>query len=134
VSSLARDIGTHAGLSVRPPRHLLHLQLNSRLSYVCTDGGFTGNCEIYVGASGECVGFDPDFTDDVSSIGPDSGQDCFFFVYVVLSPVVWIRIHNSTCFQSRGRGCSGAVLGPIRDPGIAHLGSTAFNDQLTSFQ
>ncbi|KAJ7117572.1 hypothetical protein C8R44DRAFT_879133 [Mycena epipterygia] len=97
--------------------------------FVCVNAGFTAPCAKFSGASGQCVNFPDAFNNDISSVGPDSGQDCFFFV---------------------GTGCSGATLGPIRDPGIADLAepelptttsalgssptSTNFNDQISSFK
>ncbi|KAJ6572789.1 hypothetical protein DFH09DRAFT_1312565 [Mycena vulgaris] len=47
----------------------------------------------------------------LSSIGPDPGQDCFFFVN----------------FQ-----CTGETLGPLRSPGISDLSTTNFNDRIKS--
>ncbi|KAJ6534972.1 hypothetical protein B0H19DRAFT_964149, partial [Mycena capillaripes] len=90
--------------------------------YVCTDAGFAGSCTKFTGASGQCVNFSAAYNDDISAVGPDAAQDCFFF---------------------EDGGCSGASFGPIRDPGIfnlvTYLGSSAtqslrFNDQLSSFK
>jgi hypothetical protein len=50
------------------------------LSFVCTDAEFAGNCDVFHGASGQCVNFPGNFNDDISAVGPDSGQDCFFFM------------------------------------------------------
>ncbi|KAJ7873837.1 hypothetical protein B0H14DRAFT_2343924, partial [Mycena olivaceomarginata] len=84
-------------------------------SFVCTNSGFAGTCSVFRGASGECISFPGDFNDDITSIGPDSGQDCFF-------------LRNDL-------GCTGQQLGPIRSPGISNLASNAgFNDQISSFQ
>ncbi|KAJ7323255.1 hypothetical protein DFH08DRAFT_350047 [Mycena albidolilacea] len=84
--------------------------------FVCTDAGFTGSCAVFSGASGQCVDFPSNFNDDISSVGPDSGQDCFF----------WIDA-----------GCSNEQLGPIRSPGSSNLNvdpTVAFNDHISSFK
>ncbi|KAF8199803.1 hypothetical protein K438DRAFT_1966170 [Mycena galopus ATCC 62051] len=83
--------------------------------FVCTDAGFTGSCQVF-SSSGQCVNFPSSFNDDITSVGPDSGQDCFF----------WNDIN-----------CSGAELGPLRSPGTSDLNVAAtvqFNDHLSSFQ
>ncbi|KAJ6585797.1 hypothetical protein B0H19DRAFT_1368973 [Mycena capillaripes] len=48
--------------------------------FVCTDEGFTGGCTTLHGSSGQCVNVPLVFNDNISSVGPDSGQDCFFFM------------------------------------------------------
>ncbi|KAJ6533059.1 hypothetical protein B0H19DRAFT_1272536 [Mycena capillaripes] len=48
--------------------------------FVCTAGGFAGTCGKFHGASGQCVDFLSQFNDEISAIGPDSGQDCFFYL------------------------------------------------------
>ncbi|KAK7050596.1 hypothetical protein R3P38DRAFT_3608439 [Favolaschia claudopus] len=94
-------------------------QLEARIQgnvFVCVDAGFTGNCGVFHGASGQCISFGPDFNDDISAVGPDSGQDCFFFI---------------------DGDCLGAQLGPIRNPGIPNLNvppNVQFNDQISSFK
>ncbi|KAJ6609426.1 hypothetical protein B0H10DRAFT_1813774, partial [Mycena sp. CBHHK59/15] len=83
--------------------------------FVCTDAGFTGNCAVFSGSSGECVNFPASFNDDISAVGPDGGQDCFFW---------------------NDGGCTNEKLGPVRSPGIANLNVAAtvdFNDHLSSF-
>jgi hypothetical protein len=56
------------------------MQYSLTLSFVCVDGGFTGSCGHFSGTSGECVNFPAAFNDNISSFGPDSGQDCFIYV------------------------------------------------------
>jgi hypothetical protein len=51
-------------------------------SFVCTDAGFTGNCGVFSGASGQCINFPSSFNDDITAVGPDDGQDCFFYMQV----------------------------------------------------
>jgi hypothetical protein len=51
-------------------------------SFVCTDAGFTGNCGVFTGTSGECINFPSSFNDDITAVGPDDGQDCFFYMQV----------------------------------------------------
>ncbi|KAJ7849573.1 hypothetical protein B0H13DRAFT_1906114 [Mycena leptocephala] len=78
--------------------------------FVCTDAGFTGNCGVFTGTSGECINFPSSFNDDITAVGPDDGQDCFFYMQ---------------------------QLGPIRSPGIANLNvaaTVAFNDHISSFK
>ncbi|KAJ7466018.1 hypothetical protein FB451DRAFT_1178850 [Mycena latifolia] len=87
--------------------------------FVCANAPFAEPCSKFSGVSGECVNFPAAFSDDISSVGPDSGQDCFFFVQV---------------FFRADAGCSGARLGPVRNPGIPDLFSTGFNDNISSFQ
>ncbi|KAK7045009.1 hypothetical protein R3P38DRAFT_2882090 [Favolaschia claudopus] len=84
--------------------------------FVCTDAGFTGTCGVFHGNSGECVNLPSQFNDNISSVGPDSGQDCFFYIDI---------------------NCSGGQLGPIRSPGISNLNVAAtvgFNDHISSFK
>ncbi|KAJ6533055.1 hypothetical protein B0H19DRAFT_1272545 [Mycena capillaripes] len=85
-------------------------------SFVCTAGGFAGTCGKFHGASGQCVDFLSQFNDEISAIGPDSGQDCFFYLAF---------------------NCSSEQLGPIRNPGISNLNSNGFipfNNQISSFK
>ncbi|KAJ6540127.1 hypothetical protein DFH09DRAFT_1323148 [Mycena vulgaris] len=51
---------------------------------VCHDAGFAGGCKVLHGASGQCVNVPASFNDNISAVGPDSGQDCFFFMQVLL--------------------------------------------------
>ncbi|KAJ7347074.1 hypothetical protein DFH08DRAFT_208777 [Mycena albidolilacea] len=82
--------------------------------FVCTNSGFTGTCSVFRGTSGQCIDFTGDFNDGITSVGPDPGQDCFFFTDL---------------------GCTGQQLGPVRSPGISNLVANAgFNDQISSFQ
>ncbi|KAJ6518472.1 hypothetical protein DFH09DRAFT_939921 [Mycena vulgaris] len=53
-------------------------------SLVCHDAGFAGGCKVFHGASGQCVNVPASFNDNISAVGPDSGQDCFFFMQVLL--------------------------------------------------
>ncbi|KAJ7255906.1 hypothetical protein C8J57DRAFT_1235826 [Mycena rebaudengoi] len=54
--------------------------------------------------------------DEISSFGPDDGQDCFIFA-----------------FLSSDAGCVGAQNGPIRFPGISNLKTIGFNDKMSSW-
>ncbi|KAJ7702033.1 hypothetical protein B0H14DRAFT_3883871 [Mycena olivaceomarginata] len=48
--------------------------------FLCNDPNFTGYCVLITGAtSGGCVELGPDLDKQVSSIGPDAGQSCYFF-------------------------------------------------------
>ncbi|KAJ7140857.1 hypothetical protein C8R44DRAFT_726570 [Mycena epipterygia] len=91
--------------------------------FVCVNAGFTGDCTTLHGSSGECVNVPLVFNDNISSVGPDSGQDCFFFMQV------FPRALDDA-------NCGGSSLGPIRDPGIPDLNidaDVAFNDAISSF-
>ncbi|KAJ6603069.1 hypothetical protein B0H10DRAFT_2217616 [Mycena sp. CBHHK59/15] len=85
--------------------------------FVCVEAGFTGHCGNFAGASGQCVNFPSDFNDDITAVGPDDGQDCFFYI---------------------DANCSNEQLGPIRSPGLANLRDTPehlpFNDAISSFK
>ncbi|KAJ6553741.1 hypothetical protein DFH09DRAFT_1495313 [Mycena vulgaris] len=81
---------------------------------VCTNAGFTGSCTVLHGSSGQCVNVPLVFNDNISAVGPDSEQDCFFFTQVEAN-------------------CGGSQLGPIRSPGNSNLGGTSFNDAISSF-
>ncbi|KAJ6498663.1 hypothetical protein DFH09DRAFT_1203914, partial [Mycena vulgaris] len=89
--------------------------------FVCANAPWVEPCTKFSGASGECVNFSASFQDDMSSVGPDSGQQCFFFADV---------------------GCKGPSFGPIRSPGAANLATVpapsstigTFNDRLSSFK
>ncbi|KAJ6553713.1 hypothetical protein DFH09DRAFT_1166594 [Mycena vulgaris] len=83
-----------------------------RDTVVCTDAGFTGSCTVLHGSSGQCVNVPLVFNDNISAVGPDSGQDCFFFTEA---------------------NCGGSQLGSIRSPGNSNLGGTSFNDAISSF-
>ncbi|KAJ7598776.1 hypothetical protein C8J56DRAFT_1092643 [Mycena floridula] len=76
---------------------------------------FGGSTTVIHGRSGQCVNVPLVFNDNISSVGPDSGQDCFFF---------------------SDANCEGSTLGPIRSPGITDLTKTSppFNDIISSFQ
>ncbi|KAJ7509139.1 hypothetical protein B0H11DRAFT_2432870 [Mycena galericulata] len=83
--------------------------------FVCVDAEFTGDCAVFHGDNAECVDFSGSFLNDISAIGPDADQTCFFW---------------------NGFGCTGEELGPVTDPGIADLNVAAtvdFNDHLSSF-
>ncbi|KAJ7123984.1 hypothetical protein C8R43DRAFT_39935 [Mycena crocata] len=81
--------------------------------FVCIDGNFAGQCTTLHSASGQCVNVPLVFNDNISSVGPDAGQDCFFFT---------------------DANCGGSRLGPLRSPGNANLGGNSFNDAISSFQ
>ncbi|KAJ6495517.1 hypothetical protein DFH09DRAFT_1205636 [Mycena vulgaris] len=80
--------------------------------FVCTNADFTGSCTTLHGSSGQCVNVPLVFNDNISAVGPDSGQDCFFFT---------------------DANCGGSQLGPIRSPGNSNLGGSSFNDAISSF-
>ncbi|KAJ6544645.1 hypothetical protein DFH09DRAFT_1282314 [Mycena vulgaris] len=80
--------------------------------YVCVDPNFVPPCGLFHGANGQCVNFPPPFQHDISSVGPDPGQDCFFFDQP---------------------NCTGRRLGPVRAPGIADLTTVGFDDVIMSF-
>ncbi|KAJ7914312.1 hypothetical protein B0H13DRAFT_1611741, partial [Mycena leptocephala] len=102
--------------------------------FVCTDAGFTGSCSVFNGASGQCIELPGSFNEDITSIGPDPGQDCFFYMQGFL-----LRLELSLCLMlpySDG-GCTGGQLGPIRSPGSSNLNVAAtvqFNDHISSFE
>ncbi|KAJ7653429.1 hypothetical protein B0H17DRAFT_1147141 [Mycena rosella] len=105
-------------LSARAPgavyvQSSLMVHTHAHACFVCANAPFVDPCGKFSGVSGECVNFPASFDDDISSVGPDSGQDCFFYVDV---------------------GCGGASLGPIRGPGIPDLFNSGFNDQISSFK
>ncbi|KAJ6586528.1 hypothetical protein DFH09DRAFT_1308544 [Mycena vulgaris] len=85
--------------------------------FVCANAPWVEPCTKFSGASGECVNFSASFQDDISSVGPDSGQQCFFFA-------------------------QGPSFGPLRRPGAANLATVpapsftigTFNDRLSSFK
>ncbi|KAJ7593526.1 hypothetical protein C8J56DRAFT_1024116 [Mycena floridula] len=79
--------------------------------FVATDFSFGGANTIITGAAGQCVNVPSGFNDDISSVGPDPGQSCFFF----------------SDFD-----CGGSRIGPISSPGVADLTTTTppFNDML----
>ncbi|KAJ7136977.1 hypothetical protein C8R44DRAFT_976360 [Mycena epipterygia] len=92
--------------------------------FVCVNAGFNIPCDVFHGSSGQCVNFPSSFNDNISAVGPDSDQDCFFFMQVFVK-------------QPNDAGCSGASLGPIRNPGIANLNvppTVPFNDHISSFR
>ncbi|KAK7023304.1 hypothetical protein R3P38DRAFT_3537792 [Favolaschia claudopus] len=84
--------------------------------FACVNAGFAPPCGVFHGNSGQCVNFPSPFNDDITSVGPDPGQDCFFFI---------------------DGDCQNQQLGPIRSPGIANLnvaGTVEFNDHISSFK
>ncbi|KAJ7136979.1 hypothetical protein C8R44DRAFT_869062 [Mycena epipterygia] len=91
-------------------------------AFVCTDAGFTGSCAVFNALSGQCINLPANFIADISSVGPDAGQECFFFMQVLVKDDI---------------DCTGESLGPIRTPGITDLNvaaTVAFNDHISSFQ
>ncbi|KAJ7280020.1 hypothetical protein C8J57DRAFT_118874 [Mycena rebaudengoi] len=81
--------------------------------FVCRDDSFGPPCQVLHGSSGQCVNVPASLNDAISSIGPDSGQDCFIFADF---------------------NCDGDTLGPIRSPGIRDLMPFNFADKMSSFQ
>lgn len=47
--------------------------------YICTEGGFGGECENYTVSNGVCTNFPSGFNDQISSWGPDQGWICTTF-------------------------------------------------------
>ncbi|KAJ7172913.1 hypothetical protein C8R43DRAFT_1230977 [Mycena crocata] len=56
--------------------------------FVCVDAGFQNGCTTLQGSSAQCVNVPGVFNDNISSVGPDSAQDCFFFTSVFLPPIL----------------------------------------------
>jgi hypothetical protein len=89
---------------------------------------------VFNGASGQCIELPGSFNEDITSIGPDPGQDCFFYMQGFL-----LRLELSLYLMllySDG-GCTGGQLGPIRSPGSSNLNVAAtvqFNDHISSFE
>ncbi|KAJ7251625.1 hypothetical protein C8J57DRAFT_1520436 [Mycena rebaudengoi] len=73
---------------------------------LCPDVGFNGDCLTVNGGSTQCVNVPGSLNDQISSFGPDDGQDCFIFAY----------------------------NGPIRIPGISNLNDVGFNDKMLSWK
>ncbi|KAJ6541083.1 hypothetical protein DFH09DRAFT_1322934 [Mycena vulgaris] len=88
-----------------------HLTATRPRLFVCTDAGFTGSCTTLHGGGGECVDVLLTFNDNISAVGPDSGQECFFFRQV-------FRL----------------ISGPVISPGMDNLGGNIMNDAISSFQ
>ncbi|GJE92430.1 hypothetical protein PsYK624_085840 [Phanerochaete sordida] len=82
--------------------------------FVCTDAGFSGNCENVGFGDAQCVVFPGAFQNDISAIGPPTG---------------WV------CDAYTDFSCNGDGLGDITFPGISDLGdgNTNYNDRLNSF-
>ncbi|KAF7322035.1 hypothetical protein MKEN_00726300 [Mycena kentingensis (nom. inval.)] len=79
--------------------------------FMCDGIGFAPPCARASGRSGQCVPIPAGFNDIVSSFGPDSDQDCFIFANI---------------------DCTGAQVGPIRNPGIPDLRTVGFNDVMSA--
>ncbi|KAJ7920173.1 hypothetical protein B0H13DRAFT_1867805 [Mycena leptocephala] len=73
--------------------------------FVCTEAGFTGLCQVFSVINDQCFNFPPNFMFDISAVGPDQGQSCFFFMQVPI---------NANCVGP-------PILGPITFPGISDL-------------
>lgn len=50
--------------------------------YICTDANWSGDCTNYGFYEGVCSNFPAEFQDDISSIGPDGGWKCNFYMFV----------------------------------------------------
>jgi hypothetical protein len=48
--------------------------------YLCNDRDFTGYCVDIKSPSGVCVPLGDDLNDQLSSVGPDQGSFCYFYV------------------------------------------------------
>jgi hypothetical protein len=48
--------------------------------YLCNDRDFTGYCVDIESPPGVCVPLGDDLNDQVSSVGPDQGSFCYFYV------------------------------------------------------
>jgi hypothetical protein len=62
--------------------------------YLCNDRDFTGYCKSISAPSGTCVPLASDFNDKLSSVGPDKGFLCYFFVYVFYHPLLLACLTN----------------------------------------
>jgi hypothetical protein len=49
-------------------------------AYLCTDRDFKGHCVDIKSEASACVPLGADLNDKVSSVGPDKGSLCYFFV------------------------------------------------------
>jgi hypothetical protein len=49
-------------------------------AYLCTDRNFKGHCVDIKSEASACVPLASDLNDKVSSVGPDKGSFCYFFV------------------------------------------------------
>jgi hypothetical protein len=118
----------------KPGCVLLVILLDKNMSsFVCTDINFGGVCTTFHGSSGQCVNFSAEFNDDITSFGPDTGQDCFIFVYAY---VICTR-HSSFFLPTEipsDINCGGTSAGPFRNPGVPDLSTINFNDKISSFQ
>ncbi|KAF9731730.1 hypothetical protein PMIN01_10747 [Paraphaeosphaeria minitans] len=77
--------------------------------YLCNDRNFSGYCVHIPSPSGTCVPLASDLNDLVSSVGPDQGSFCYFFVY-----------SNANCDDTGG-------FFHVGYPGIADLSKTPVN-------
>ncbi|KAJ7204911.1 hypothetical protein C8J57DRAFT_1673250 [Mycena rebaudengoi] len=88
-------------------------------SFLCTGAGFTGNCVLITGEqNGGCVNLGPDLDKQVSSFGPDQGQNCF----------LW-RFPACGSFNS-----AKDLVQNVRFPGIANLADVNFDNAMSSYQ
>jgi hypothetical protein len=49
--------------------------------YICTDANFGGACVNYGISINQCSNLPAAFNDDISSLGPDNGLQCVFYLY-----------------------------------------------------
>jgi hypothetical protein len=49
--------------------------------YICTDANFGGACVNYGISINVCSNLPAAFNDDISSLGPDNGLQCIFYLY-----------------------------------------------------
>ncbi|KAJ6576353.1 hypothetical protein B0H10DRAFT_938094 [Mycena sp. CBHHK59/15] len=78
--------------------------------FVCTEAGFTGLCQVFSVINDQCFNFPANFMFDISAVGPDEGQTCFFFI-------------NANCVGP-------PILGPVAFPGISDLSTSPPFDNL----
>ncbi|KAJ7860166.1 hypothetical protein B0H13DRAFT_2672134 [Mycena leptocephala] len=85
--------------------------------YLCNDPNFSGYCVLITGAtSGGCVALGSDLDKQVSSIGPDPDQSCYFF-------------RNRFC----GAGSKTDVIQKFRSPGFTDLSLIGWDNAGSSF-
>ncbi|KAF1941876.1 hypothetical protein EJ02DRAFT_454713 [Clathrospora elynae] len=112
-----------ATLTLAAPATDLETRASTRV-YLCNDRGFTGYCVPISSPSGTCVPLGTDLNDKISSVGPDPGSFCYFFV-------------NANCdtsgdfFHVGNPGYSDLSITPVNGP----TGSTRnFEDKLSSYR
>ncbi|CZT10715.1 uncharacterized protein RAG0_15115 [Rhynchosporium agropyri] len=92
--------------------------------YLCNDRNFTGYCKVIKSPSSVCVPLASDFDNLVSSVGPDPGVLCYFFVNANCNS-------NGGAFHYGNPGVADLSRTPVNGP----AGSTRnYEDQISSYQ